>query len=114
MDLRYLETAEPGLRWFRAYYRQNPQLNLTKTIDALIQAERMLREFPFSGPSFEDFGLVREFKIKGTAFSLLYTVARDTVWIIDLRDQRGQRSAEALRLHTQELRARYGIGEGGT
>ena len=114
MDLRYLETSEPGLRWFRAYYRQNPQLNLAKAFDALIQAEHMLKEFPFSGPSFEDFDLVREFKIKGTAFSLLYTVARDTVWVIDLRDQRGQRSAEAIRLHAQELQAQYGIGEGST
>lgn len=111
MELRYLETSEPGLRWFRAYYRQNPQLNLSRAIEALIRAENMLKEFPLSGSTYEDFDTVREYKIQGTAFSLLYTVARETVWIIDLRDQRGQRSAEALRLHAQELRARYGIGD---
>ncbi len=114
MEVRYLETAEPGLRWFRVYYRQNPQLDLTKAIDALTRAETLLAEFPLSGPSYEDFDAVRECKIQGTAFSLLYTMARDTVWIIDLRDQRGQRSAEALRLHSRELRARYGLGDSNT
>ncbi|MDU9007234.1 type II toxin-antitoxin system RelE/ParE family toxin [Sedimentitalea todarodis] len=111
MEVRYLETAEPGLRWFRAYYRQNPQLDLSKAINALIRAEAMLAEFPMSGPAYEDFSAVREYKVRGTAFSLLYTMAQDTVWIIDLRDQRGQRSAEALRLHARELRARYRTGD---
>ena len=109
MEVRYLETAEPGLRWFRAYYRQNPQLDLSKAINALILAEAIVAEYPISGAGYEDFTTVREYKIQGTAFSLLYTVAQDAVWIIDLRDQRGQRSAEALRLHVRELRALYGI-----
>ena len=52
---------------------------------------------------------VREYKIIGTAFSLLYTVANDTIWIIDIRDQRGFRSAEALRYFNQELRQRLGL-----
>ena len=111
MEVRYLETAEPGLRWFRAYYRQNPQLDLSKAINALIRSEAILAEYPMSGASYEDFTTVREFKVQGTAFSLLYTVAQDAVWIIDLRDQRGQRSAEALRLYVRELRGRYGIDD---
>lgn len=114
VDIQYLETSEPALRWFRAYYRQNPQLDRTKAIVALIRAERALSEFPVSGSIYEDFAIVREFKIRGTAFSILYTVARETVWIIDLRDQRGYRSAEALRLHAQELRNHYGVRGDGT
>lgn len=109
MEVRYLETAQPGLRWFRAYYRQNPQLSRTKAIASLIHAEAMLGEFPLSGAAYEDFASVREYKVQGTAFSFLYTIARDIVWIIDLRDQRGQRSADTLRLHIRELRQRYGI-----
>ena len=97
MKLRYLVTAEPGLRWFRVYYRKNPQLDRAKAIQALANAEKALTEFPHAGAPFEDFQAVREYKVLGTAFSLLYSVARDTVWIIDVRDQRGQRSAEALR-----------------
>jgi hypothetical protein len=93
MRLRYLPTAEPGLRWFRVYYRKNPQLDRAKAIDALRRAEAMLVEFPFSGVVYEDFEAVREQKILRTPFSFLYSVARETVWIID---QRGQRSAEAL------------------
>ena len=104
--LRYLPTAEPGLRWFRSYFRKNPQLDLAKAIDALRRAEAMLVEFPFSGAGYEDFEAVREHKIQGTAFSLLYSVTRETLWIIDLRDQRGQRSAEALAQFLEDLRRR--------
>lgn len=114
MDIRYLQTAESGMRWFRAYYRQNPQLDRSKALASLIQAEAMLGEFPTSGSVYEDFDTVREFKIRGTAFSILYTIARETVWIIDLRDQRGYRSAEALRQHTLELRVHYGIEDDST
>ncbi len=96
MRLRYLPTAEPGLRWFRQYYRKNPQLDRAKAIHALARAEATLVEFPFSGAIYEDFEAVREHKIPGIPFSLLCSIARETVWIIDLRDQRGQRSAEAL------------------
>lgn len=49
---------------------------------------------------------MREYLLQGTCFSLIYTVARETVWIIDIHDQRGRRSAEALRDFTRELRAR--------
>ena len=104
MRLRYLATAEPGLRWFRVYYRKNPQLDRAKAIQALAYAEKALAEFPHAGAPFEDFQAVREYKVLGTAFSLLYSVARDTVWIIDVRDQRGQRSAEALRRFLATLR----------
>ena len=103
MRLRFLPTAEPGLRWFRLYYRKNPQLYLVKAIEALRSAEAMLVEFPFAGAIFEDFDAVREHKILGTAFSLLYSVARETVWVIDLRDQRGRRSADALRRFLADL-----------
>ena len=105
MKLRYLPTAEPGLHWFRSYYRKNQQLDRAKAIQALATAEAVLVEYPFSGASYEDFDAVREHKILSTAFSLLYTVARDTVWIIDVRDQRGQRSADALRRFLATLKA---------
>ena len=113
MRIRYLETAEPGLRWMRSYYRENPQLNRTKALGALKQAERTLAEFPGTGRPFQAMDNVFEYKIQGTSFSLLYSVARATVWVIDIRDQRGTRSAEALRLHTSELRRKYGIEKAG-
>jgi hypothetical protein len=61
-----------------------------------------------AGKRFEDFETVREYLVQGTLFSLLYTVARDTVWIIDVRDQRGRRSAEALRRFLRDARAPEG------
>lgn len=109
MKIEYLNTSDLGVRWFKTYYRKNPQLNRAKAVVALKNAERLLQDNPFAGDTFEDLDRVREQEILGTAFSLLYTVARDTIWIIDLRDQRGKRSAEALRHHTKELRERFKI-----
>lgn len=109
MEIKYLETTEPGLRWLRNYYRQNPELNFDKAIASLSQAEQVLSEFPQSGEQFEDFKDVREYQISGTAFSLLYTVARETIWIIDLRDTRGMRSAEVLKAFNTSLRKKYDL-----
>ena len=89
--LRYLATAEPGLRWMRTYYRPNSQPDATRAVDALRRAEAVLRAHPEAGQRYEDYDAVREWKIAGTAFSLLYTVARGSVWVIDTRDQRGLR-----------------------
>ncbi|MCW2285530.1 hypothetical protein M2323_003495 [Rhodoblastus acidophilus] len=104
MGVKYLPTAAYGLRWMRRYYRENPQLDLKAAAAALKHAERTLVEFPFSGERYEDFEEVRERQISGTSFSLLYTVSSETIWIIDVRDVRGNRSAEALREFIKTVR----------
>lgn len=109
MKVKYLLTVEAGARWFRSYYRKNSQLDFRKATVSLRAAEQTLSEFPYVGERFEERENVREQHILGTPFSLLYTVARDTVWIIDLRDTRGLRSAEALFLFSRELQDRLGI-----
>ena len=109
MKIQYLITVEAGARWFRSYYRRNPQLDFRKASASLRAAELSLSEFPLVGERFEEREDVREQQILGPPFSLLYTVARDTIWIIDIRDTRGLRSAEALSIFTRELRARFGI-----
>lgn len=106
MKLEYLKTAEAGVRWFGSYYRRNPQINTRKAVAALRAAETSLLEFPMTGVKLEGFEVVREKNIAGTAFSLLYTVQFDTIFVIDLRDQRGHRSAEALGQFVRELRQR--------
>lgn len=93
----------------RAYYRENPQLRIDKAVVALRHAEALIRDPIFTAPPFEDSEEVRSKRIEGTHFSLLYTVAKDTVWIIDVRDPRGLRSTEALRTFTRELQQRHGI-----
>jgi hypothetical protein len=112
MKLAYLPTSEAGIRWMRTYDLRNPQLDIRRAADALRTAETVLRGKPLAGRRFEDFDGIREYLLQGTSFSLLYTVARDTVWIIDLRDQRGQRSADALHQFLRELRARLGKDAG--
>jgi hypothetical protein len=103
MRLRYLPTAEPGLRWMRSYYRSHPQLNLVAVSAALKAVERTIADYPDSGARFEDFDRVREYHIRRTPFSLLYTVVSDEVFAIYVRDTRGQRSAEALRKFLSSL-----------
>lgn len=109
MRLRYLDTAAPGLRWMRRYYRTHPQLDAGRAVEALLKAEAILIEHPHAGTRFEDIDRVREIIVGGTVFSMLYTVADETIWVIDVRDQRGPRSAEALRRYVAELRRANGL-----
>lgn len=46
------------------------------------------------------------YPLHGTVFSFLYMVKNETVWIIDMHDQGGFRSADVLRQFAAELRAR--------
>jgi plasmid stabilization system protein ParE len=112
MKVQYLNTSNLGVRWFKNYYRRNSQLDRAKAVNSLRNAERSLQENPYIGGRFEDSQSVREKEVLGTTYSLLYTIARNTIWIIDLRDQRGNRSVSALRQYTQELRTRFGIHKG--
>ena len=59
-DLRYLATAEPGLRWMRTYYRRHPQLDVACAVEALRRAEAVLRAYPEAGHRYQDFEAVRE------------------------------------------------------
>ena len=60
------------------------------------------------GPAFRGFRFRPGYLIQGTSFPLLHTVARDTVRVIDIRDQRGRRSADALRRFLRDARAPEG------
>ena len=104
MNLLYLDTAQAGLRWMRRYYREHPQLNAQKAVASLRRAEGVLQDMPFAGVKYEASPTVRVYPLQGTVFSFLYTVSGDTVWIIDVHDQRGFRSAEALRHFAAKLR----------
>lgn len=106
MKLRYLDTAEIGLSWMRRYYCEQPQLNTKRAVASLAQAEVVLCDNPFAGAKFEDSAGVRVYPLQGTVFSFLYTVTDDTVWVIDVHDQRGFRSGEALRHFAAELHLR--------
>lgn len=107
MKLVYLETAQPGLQWFRQYYRDHPELNWEAALSAFRAAVATTKAHPWSGPVFDDIDGVFVRQVGGTAFSLLHTIRDDTIYVIDVRDGRGHRSAAALRLFTSELRRKY-------
>ena len=107
MKIQFLESSEHGLRWMKAYYRQNAQLNWKKFLEKFNRAQSVLCEQPYSGRLYEDFNDVRELQIANSTFSFLYTYKNDIIYIIDVRDQRGLRSAEALKKFNQNLRKKY-------
>ena len=108
MKVEYLQTSQPGLRWMMQYYRSNPQLNKSKAFASFAATERRMAELPPPKETFAGLTDVWEATIPKTAFSFLYTIREATVYVIDVRDQRGYRSAEALALFDRELRQRYG------
>lgn len=109
MEVVYLDTFQAGLRWARSYYRSHPQLNRASFAKSFQNAEQTLKHFPFSGHPYEDTKNVYEYSLAGTSFSFLYVVGEGSIYVIDLRDQRGYRSHDALRQFGAELRAKYGI-----
>jgi ParE toxin of type II toxin-antitoxin system, parDE len=110
MKIRYLETAKPGLHWLKRYFQSQPQLDGASAFENFEKAKHLLKQHPQAGEQFEDFPDVREIHITRSAFSILYTCIDDTIFIIDIRDSRGLRSAESLRKFSQELREKYKLG----
>ena len=107
MKIQFLETSEPGLSWMMHYYRINPQLDRNKAFQSFEATKQRMSTLLPPKETYEDFEDVWEATILHTAFSFLYTIRRDTVYVIDVRDQRGNRSAEALRRFHRELREKY-------
>jgi len=109
MQLVYLETATLGLRWFKQYYAQRPELNWQSARNTLKASIATIKTNPHSGRKFDHFETVYERKLAKTHFSLLYTIQNETIYVIDVRDQRRLRSAAALQVCTTELRERCGL-----
>lgn len=59
-------------------------------------AKLQLRENPFSGHRYEDWENVREMRILGTPFSVIYTIGENVIYVIDVRDQRGIRTVAGI------------------
>jgi plasmid stabilization system protein ParE len=110
MKIRYLETAKPRLHWLKRYFQSQPQLDAASAFENFDKAKQLLKQHPEAGEQFEDFADVREIHITRSAFSILYTCQDETIFIIDIRDSRGLRSAESLRKFSRELRGKYRLG----
>ncbi len=109
MKIQYLESAEPGMRWMRQYFREQPQLDRKSTTLNYYNTIKLLKQVPYSGHVFDEIEGVFERTITKTNFSILYAVKNETIYIIDIRDQRGLRSANALRQYIQQLKQKYDL-----
>jgi len=109
MQIKFVETSAAGLRWMKHYYRQRPQLNREKAFNALKVAQQNISSGMVGGHVFEDMENVCEYKILGTAFSIIYAQRGEIIYVLDIRDQRGLRSAKMLELFNRSLRDKYGL-----
>ena len=103
MKLQFLQTFAHGMRWMKQYYTTRPQLNYVTAKLSLRATLQRIKSSPPAKETFDGFENVWEAKITRTAFSILYSIYGDTVFVIDVRDQRGNRSATALRHFRIEL-----------
>jgi len=109
MKIQFLESAAPGIRWMRRYFREQSQLDSQAASHSYKKTRSLIKQEPYIGHVFDEIEGVFERKISKTQFSILYAVKADTVYIIDIRDQRGYRSANALRQYSQHLKKKYGL-----
>jgi len=109
MKIQFLESSEPGIRWMKRYFRGQPQLYLKAATKSYANTRKLLKQDPYIGHKFDEIDGVLERPISKTRFSILYFVKGEIIYVIDIRDQRGFRSANALRQYTQILRRKYGL-----
>ena len=88
----------------KQYFKIQNQLNNATAFTSFSKARALLKQKPLAGHRFDDLENVRELKVRNSAFSILYTYKNNTVYIIDVRDQRRTRSGEALQEFTNELK----------
>ena len=91
----------------RRYFREQPQLDAQAASESYKNTRSLLKQEPYIGHVFDEIKGVFERRILKTHFSILYAVKADTIYIIDIRDQRGLRSANALRQYSQHLKEKY-------
>ena len=109
MKLVFLETSALGLAWVKRFSREQSQLDKPAFFANFRAARSLLAEHPLAGHRLDGFENVRQLKISHSPFSLIYTCRGDTIYIIDVRDQRGNRSARALRQFTSALARKHGL-----
>ena len=109
MKIQFLESANPGIRWMRRYFREQPQLDQKTATENYKNTRKLLKQEPYIGHTFDEIEGVFERSISKTHFSILYAVKDETIFIIDIRDQRGFRSSNALRQYSQLLKEKYDL-----
>ena len=109
VKIQYLESSIYGLKWLKQYFKTQQQLNSKEAFNNFAKARALLKQAPLSGHIFDEIENVRELKIQKSAFSILYTFKRNIIYIIDIRDQRSTRSAEALTEFLAKLKKKYDL-----
>ena len=107
IKIQYVESSAHGFRWLKRYFKMQKQLNSNAAFENFAKARALLKQEPLAGHIFDEIEGVRELKIQKSAFSILYTFKRDIIYIIDIRDRHGTRSADAIREFTDKLKGKY-------
>lgn len=91
MKLRFASSSEHGLRWMLRYYERVFPAGRKGAAQNYRKAKAQLLQEPYSGHPFRDHDGVFELMIRRSYFSIIYTVEGETIFVIDIRDQRGMR-----------------------
>ena len=87
MQITFLASAKPDLRWFKHYYMRVFPAGRTKADKQYRAILILLRDQPRIGHSAEKFPDALEYAIPGIPFTVLYRINCDTVEIMRLYDQ---------------------------
>jgi toxin ParE1/3/4 len=91
MQIVYLPSTKPDLRWYRQYYTRTFPEGQRRAREHFYAAEIMLSENPYSGRAMEG-SEVRELPIPRTPFSLVYAIRNSRIEVIRLWDGRADRT----------------------
>ena len=88
MQIVFLASAVPDLRWFKTYYMRvfpEGRRNADQQYHALL---KLLKSTPMVGEAVADFPDAREYPIRRTPFTVIYRVRPDQIQILRVLDQR--------------------------
>ena len=88
MNIVFLASAAPDLRWFQRYYMTVFPEGRRKADQQFQTLQKLLLTHPNIGERVEDFPNAREFPIQRTPFSVIYRVQGDRIEVLCVLDQR--------------------------
>ena len=91
MQIAYLASAKPGLKWFRRYYTRIFPEGEKTAVEQFNRMQRVLASAPMIGKPFEDSGS-REYVIPRIPFTVIYRISGETIEVQLLLDQRAERA----------------------
>ena len=96
MNIRFLRSALPDLRWFKRYYMVRFPEGRRKADEHFLKTVELLRANPRLGHPIDDLEGVRIHSIPRTPFAFVYRLAPDAVEVMRVLDGRSEDANDLL------------------